>query len=301
MSNPMNEVSQEVTPSRGNAAHPPPFICLPKSEHTHTAILLHGLGSNGEKFGTELLQTGISSTGATLPDLFPGMKFVFPTAKRRRSSAFKRSVLTQWFDILSLEDPSKRRDLQIDGLSESVSYLLSLLRQETQAISPQNVILGGISQGCATAFFVLLSLEFPVGAFIGISGYLPFRVDIHEILSCDQEGESSNDDVFAVDDGEDSDQDPSIQAINFVRDILSLDAMKFDGPGSCRTRMETPIFLGHGEQDAKVSCRLGSEAASTIASVGFDVTWKSYPDLGHWYKVPDEIDDVVEFLQQKLS
>lgn len=33
---------------------------------------------------------------------------------------------------------------------------------------------------------------------------------------------------------------------------------------------------------------------------GMDVTWKAY-EFGHWYKVPDEIDDVVRFKKQKAG
>lgn len=32
-----------------------------------------------------------------------------------------------------------------------------------------------------------------------------------------------------------------------------------------------------------------------------DVTWRAYSGFGHWYKVPDEIDDVVSFLKDKLG
>lgn len=29
-----------------------------------------------------------------------------------------------------------------------------------------------------------------------------------------------------------------------------------------------------------------------------DVTWKAYEEFGHWYKVPDVIDDAVRFLKK---
>ena len=32
-----------------------------------------------------------------------------------------------------------------------------------------------------------------------------------------------------------------------------------------------------------------------------DVTWKTYDGFGHWYKVPDQIDDMVDFLQKKVG
>jgi predicted esterase len=65
----------------------PVFVAEPTTEHTHTIILLHGLGSNGEKLGKEFLDTGVDSSGRKLTELFPNVRFVFPTAKRRRASA----------------------------------------------------------------------------------------------------------------------------------------------------------------------------------------------------------------------
>lgn len=32
-----------------------------------------------------------------------------------------------------------------------------------------------------------------------------------------------------------------------------------------------------------------------------DVTWKSYNGFGHWYKVPDQINDMVDFLHKKAG
>jgi hypothetical protein len=32
-----------------------------------------------------------------------------------------------------------------------------------------------------------------------------------------------------------------------------------------------------------------------------DVTWKIYESFGHWYKVPDEIDDILNFLREKTE
>jgi hypothetical protein len=32
-----------------------------------------------------------------------------------------------------------------------------------------------------------------------------------------------------------------------------------------------------------------------------DVMWRKYPDQGHWYKMPEEIDDIIEFLSIKAG
>lgn len=187
--------------------------------------MLHGLGSVGEKFGVEFLESGIPSNGASLADSLPGMKFIFPTAQRGRCSAFKRALINQWFNLASLEDPVRRTDMQVSGLSESARYVQSILSQEMEIIPPQNIILGGLSQGCAMAIFVLLSLEFPIGGFVGMSGWLPFEQDLSEIVQ-----------LGDTEDGE----------------------------------ADTDLF------------KFGEE-------------------LGHWYGVPDEIDDILGFLRDTLA
>ncbi len=78
---------------------PQPFVVHPASRHTHSLVLLHGLGSNGEKFDWEPLETGATLDGSTLTQLLSGARFVFPTTRRRRSTAVGRSMLTQWFDM----------------------------------------------------------------------------------------------------------------------------------------------------------------------------------------------------------
>lgn len=286
---------------------PDPFVVQSISEHTHTAIFLHGLGSNGEAFGRELLRSGISSSGQSLTDSFPSMRFIFPTSRKRRSSAFKRATINQWFDIASLDDPSKRRELQIDGLTQSAEHIWSILKQEADTVSPQNIVLGGLSQGCAMALFVLLSLDYSIGCFIGLSGWLPFCNDIMELVSYDGPSSENEEDevpVFGEDcDDDGRDESPPIQAINLVRDILSMG--KIDTKHSTRSRenlsLATPVFLGHGSEDLKIKCTLGEDAVDALKTLGMDVMWRCYLDLGHWYKVPDEIDDIVDYLMGKLT
>jgi predicted esterase len=276
--------------SASTANQPEPFIVLPTSIHTHTLILLHGLGNNGQKFGTELLSTGISPKGHTFPTAFPGTKFIFPNARRRRSSAFRRAVINQWFDIASVEDPSHRRDTQVQGLVESAEHVRSIIAEELETIPMGNIVLGGLSQGCAMSMAVLLSLEFPLGGYFGMSGWLPFREDIEDVVAPIEE----EDDPFADDEKDGKAMEPPLMAVSLVRDILSVDAAM---PSKDRTSLTTPVLLCHGEDDEKVKCKLGKEAAQCLSSLGMQVTWKCYAGLGHWYKIPDEIDDIFEFLE----
>ncbi|KAK4235059.1 Alpha/Beta hydrolase protein [Achaetomium macrosporum] len=274
------------------------FIVEPSTQHTHSFILLHGLGSNGEKFGKELIESGICSDGRRLPEIFPGARFIFPTSKRRRSSAFGRAMLTQWFDVASLDDPSHRSQKQVKGLQESSREIFDLVDQESAKVPRENIILGGISQGCAMGLVCLLAMDAPVGRFVGMSGWLPFTHEIDSIMGLDEHNDlfgTRDDDPFDKSpNSSEEEQKPVAKVLAHVRDLLSLDSTEC--PPTERSAITTPIFLGHGEADEKIRHSLGVSACRTLRSLGFQVTLRSYKDLGHWYKVPDEIDDIVAFI-----
>ncbi|GAB0139377.1 hypothetical protein EsHS_00000031 [Epichloe bromicola] len=263
----------------------------------HTLILLHGLGSNGKKFGTELLETGLTSSGHRLTELLPGARFVFPTSKRRRSTAFGRSMLTQWFDIVRLADPSYRKERQLDGLAESAREILEIIADELKKVQPQNLIIGGLSQGCAMSLAVLLSLEHSIGGYIGMSGYLTYQDDLESVIK----DEVDSDNYFAH---PSEPQDPTAEASAvkvqaLERDILDLNSL--DCPSQEKTAYQTPVFLGHGKADEKVPCALGEGAARVLRDAGYQVEWKCYENQGHWYRIPDEIDDICDFIAFKVG
>ncbi|KAF3185838.1 hypothetical protein TWF788_003888 [Orbilia oligospora] len=159
-----------------------PFVVDASSRHTQTCILLHGRGSNGPKFGEALLVSQ-TADGSTLGEIFPSMKFIFPTGKKRRSTILKRIPINQWFDNYSLEDPSMREHLQVDGLRETTEVIHQIIRDEVSSgISPSNIILGGLSQGCAASIYALLTFDEKLGAYIGMSGWFPFVKYVNESL-----------------------------------------------------------------------------------------------------------------------
>ncbi|CAK7227065.1 hypothetical protein SEUCBS140593_006453 [Sporothrix eucalyptigena] len=284
---------------------PAPFVVEPTATHTHTFILLHGLGSNGEKFGRELLETGIGSDGLALPARFPSAKFIFPTSRRRRSTAFRRSMLTQWFDVASLDDPSDRSHKQLAGLRESFAEIIAIVEHECRdaGIPRQDIVLGGLSQGCAMSLICLLALEQPIGGFVGMSGWLPFQTEI-EARAADGNGPERNDaghggagERCSVSTNMDAARQGYTNGTDYVRELLQLDGVSI----SAFMARSTPVFLGHGESDDKIKVSLGEAAQRTMGRLGFHVEWRAYAGQGHWYKVPDEIDDVVAFVRTKCG
>ncbi|EPE05456.1 acyl-protein thioesterase [Ophiostoma piceae UAMH 11346] len=302
-------------PTRNGQPPPAPFIVEPiGGAHTYTLVLLHGLSSNGEAFGRELCEAGFSSSGRTLPQLLPTARFVFPTAPRRRSSAFGRSMLTQWFDIARLPDPAYRRELQLPGLQDTAQTLIKLLRQEQERVAPSNMILGGISQGCAASVSVLLS-QHPVvqglGGFVGMCGYLPFQGDLDAALTAAEEANQpvpDEEDFFGHNDGDSNiaETDPMACAAAFEQDLLDLPQDRItevssNEAGTVATARAVPVFFGHGREDDKKPVALAEAMAATMRKANYAVDLKIYEELGHWYKVPDEIDDIIAFIRMAVG
>lgn len=294
---------------RKQAIWPEPLVVHPATAHTHSIILLHGRGSNAERFGLELLAAR-SSAQKTLAEHFPSAKFIFPTAKKRRSTVLKRTPINQWFDNFSLEDPTQRQHLQYDGIKETSEFVTSLVHQEAEVIGMERIVVGGLSQGCAAALHVLLNLggEAPMAGFVGMSGWLPFAETLDPTAIDREDGSEEDDDIFGSDgeaeDGTENQDGENVgkrhtcldelqrTAANTARDIACLPPL----PAAQQVIFpSTPVFLGHGRNDEKVSIRLGVQARQVLEALGSQVSWKDY-DEGHWYKVPEEIDDIVGFL-----
>ncbi|PVH86037.1 alpha/beta-hydrolase [Cadophora sp. DSE1049] len=142
--------------------------------HTHTIILLHGRDSIASEFAEELFESQ-ASDGRTLREIFPTVKWVFPTSKLRRSARFNVEM-SQWFDIWSVENPDERFNIQIEGMRESVGEILSIVREEAAMVPVERIFLGGISQSAATAIHALLYGGVKLEGFIGMCSWLPFKL-----------------------------------------------------------------------------------------------------------------------------
>ncbi|KAG6995854.1 hypothetical protein G7Y79_00041g078060 [Physcia stellaris] len=255
-------------------------------------IILHGRGSNANVFGPPLLGTH-TSTSQTFQSSFPHTKFIFPTASKRRAQIFNRSVIHQWFDNWSLQDPNERRELQTNGLRETSAFIHSLLREAIHEVGAKNVILGGLSQGCAAALIALLTWDGePIAAFFGMCGWLPFRKPMEEIMcpsELDQDANTAGD-LFETCE-ESTDKDLPDQAATYLYEELALNGTK-----PSMAFQHVPVFLGHGVDDEKVVVELGREAASCLRSMGANVKWTEYEGLGHWYSA-EMIGDIAELLK----
>ncbi|KAK2813793.1 hypothetical protein FQN50_000193 [Emmonsiellopsis sp. PD_5] len=272
-------------------AFPAPHIVEPKAQHTHThtIILLHGRSSNGIELAEDLFDSE-SSEGKTLTAHFPGCRWVFPTSRDRWSSVFKED-LTAWFDIYSLSSPCEQQELQVDGLRESMLYVLDILRREIDLLDGRadRIVLGGISQGMATGLWALLCspgrVKGRIAGFIGMCGWLPFANEIDSLrLSGDV---------------------PTSIMPDLLLDTIACKAQRPQASAAdTETMVSTPVLLLHGTDDVWVDVDLGRQARGILTELGMHVDWAEYSGAendGHWIKEPEGYDMIVKFLRAAWS
>lgn len=253
----------------------------PSKRHTHTVILLHGRDSTASEFASEFFESQ-ASDDLTLPETFPSIKWVFPCSNLRNSARFE-TALSQWFDMWSVENSSERREGQVEGLNESIFEIVEVVRSEAQLVGGvERVILGGISQGCATAIHALICGGIRIGGFIGISSWLPFQEPIEDICR---------------------------QYVNPTGRIQAIRALFFD-PSAFLTALHlnnssnpfsTPAFLSHSKDDDVVPIKNGERLHQGLRTLSIPVTWKEYEDGGHWVNEPQGVDDLVEFIKEAVQ
>ncbi len=129
-----------------------------------------------------------------------------------------------------------------------------------------------------------------------MSGRIPFKKRVEANFS-DIFGKSPDpDDMDITFEGESRDIPKEIQALNSIRDLIYLPPLSADASPAC---FKTPA-IGHGDADGTVPIFFGEFVRDILGHMTVDVTWKVYPGFGHWYNVPDEIEDIVQFLDQKV-
>jgi predicted esterase len=284
---------------------PASMIIQPQQEHRQTLIILHGRGSYASKFGPPLLETTVD--GQTLQSTFPHAKIIFPTAAKSKATIYNNPTY-QWFDNWHLEEYRKRQHLMVDGLNRSCGYVHGLLEEAVQEVGRQNVVLWGLSQGCATALVSVLTWEgAEFAGVVGMCGWLPFGNELVKNAGGNGAGGSEADgdeeDPFALSGNEDEDpfarcddEDEAgpAKAVKFLRETVDME----DTTGMVFRKI--PVFLGHGTEDEKVSVELGREAKMALDLMGMDVQMKEYEGLGHWYS-EKLLRDIFRFIKEKLE
>ncbi|OJJ87706.1 alpha/beta hydrolase, partial [Aspergillus glaucus CBS 516.65] len=268
---------------------PEPHIHPPTTTHTHTVILLHGRGSFGPELAEELFSSK-TTNNQNLPTTLPNVRWIFPTSRDHWDTKFEEDI-PEWFDAYSLTNIEERQELQVEGLKESVKYVLEILKKEIELVGDAGkVFLGGMSMGMAVVMWVVVHYlasaagkRKALGGVLGFSGWFPFARQIEEFFSTTGAG-----------------------GPEFQRLILSLlgEPIPVGGDQDKETisPASIPICLLHGTDDAFVSVELGRQAAGVLQKMGVPVEWNEHTvaeNEGHWIKESEGFDEILRFLQSR--
>ncbi|KKZ61687.1 hypothetical protein EMCG_03796 [[Emmonsia] crescens] len=328
---PSTSTSTSTPPPTSTTLPTPPFptptIIPPRGPHTHTLILLHGRGDCSIDFSTDIITAPLqfpippNASRSSLPQRFPGVKFIFPGAKSSRSTAAGNILMPQWFNSVTLH-PVYEREWEVarDGLRESVNYLLELVREEGRVLGGVGkVVVGGLSQGAVVALGAAVSFDVGVdgggeslGGCVAMSGWLPFQRELMALAGEGKMGEGGADSGTAViidadpaEQEEEKEQhlkpDPklAVKATNWFREnILGISPVVTDSQSQSQLQTlppKTPIWIAHGALDEHVMPQFAEDAAKTLERLGWNVTFMMYDDLAHWF-MPDELADLAIYL-----
>ncbi|OTB06498.1 hypothetical protein M426DRAFT_9634 [Hypoxylon sp. CI-4A] len=234
--------------------------------HTHTIIFLHGRGSNCTEFSAEFLESEASGPvdePRTLLDLFPTIRWIFPSAPVMHASRFE-CEMSQWFDMWSTEDPNEKPKLQTRGLSDSIDSILNVVEQEEALIPCENIFLAGISQGFAAAFAAYIRGGKGFAGLIGFCTWIPSAALV--LISEEQGGTYS---------------------------------MPHNRTGGKSTM---PVLIEHSKDDAIVPVAEGRKLYHILKNtLNVTVAYHEYEDGEHWINEPQGVDDMVAFLHNIIT
>jgi phospholipase/carboxylesterase len=133
-------------------------ILTPKA----SIIWLHGLGASGYDFVDMV-------TALNLPEDM-AVRFIFPHAPMREITINGGYKMRGWFDIHALSIEATQDEL---GMKEALEILEKLIIKEiSQGIPSENIIIAGFSQGAAVAIHAALSSKHTFAGILALSGFL---------------------------------------------------------------------------------------------------------------------------------
>jgi predicted esterase len=142
-------------------------LVLPaKSQHTHTVLILHGLGDSG---------AGWFPVAKMLQPLFPQVKWICPHAPERPITLNFGMEMPGWYDIASLDKISSREDEH--GTMESFNQISMLIQKEMldSKLTADHIIVGGFSQGAAMSLVTACLAKEKFAGVFALSGYIPLQ------------------------------------------------------------------------------------------------------------------------------
>ncbi len=130
---------------------------------THSVIVLHGLGADGNDFAPIVSQLVHAD--------WPPLRFVFPHAPVRPVTVNSGMLMRAWYDIAGF-DLSQRQDEA--GVRASIAQVEQLIEREAQrGVPSEQIVLAGFSQGGAVALATGLRHARRLAGIVALSTYLP--------------------------------------------------------------------------------------------------------------------------------
>ncbi|KAI0473089.1 Phospholipase/carboxylesterase [Xylariaceae sp. FL0804] len=250
---------------------------VPGHPHTHTIIFLHGRDSEASEFAEELFESessGPENQDRTLAALFPSIRWVFPSAGMIQSERFG-TPMSQWFDMWSVENPEERKEIQQQGLRNSISALTGLINEELALVPREKIFLAGISQGFATALAAFLANGQVLAGLIGFCSWLPMASTVEDII----QARGSN--MFTA-----------------LRQLYADPGANV--PEQDQAFSKVPFLIEHSRDDDIVPLENGKRMKTAMEALGFKVDWHEYSEGGHWVNEPAGVDDLVSFIRSNL-
>jgi len=143
-------------------------------KHSWTLVYLHGFSGSGTSYTQMPHYFGIGT-----------VKVVLPTARLRPVSCYNWCdwyensqrwlpvKFRRWYDYTEDNEGRREDDLDCESLHETRRLIHGIVDAEAQKLGGSDrIILGGKSQGCATALDAMLTYPKRLGGFIGVVGHL---------------------------------------------------------------------------------------------------------------------------------
>jgi phospholipase/carboxylesterase len=126
-------------------------------------IWMHGLGADGNDFVPIVRELDLSG--------LPGIRFIFPHARKMPVTVNNGYVMRAWYDILGA-DLVRREDE--NGLYASQREIEAFIdREKARGIPASRIVLAGFSQGCAMTIQTGLRHPETLAGLLCLSGYVP--------------------------------------------------------------------------------------------------------------------------------
>ncbi|KAJ4707927.1 acyl-protein thioesterase 2-like [Melia azedarach] len=227
----------------------------------------HVVRPKGKHQATIVWLHGLGDKGSSWSQLLetlplPNIKWICPTAPTRSVAIFGGYPCTAWFDVGDLSEDAPD---DLEGLDASAAHVANLLSTEPSDIT---LGIGGFSIGAATALYS---------------------------ATCRTLGQYGNGNLYSV----------NLSAVVGLSGWLPCSrTLKSRMEGSREAARHTaslPILLCHGSGDDVIAYKHGERSAQVLNSVGFrNLTFRTYNGVGH-YTVPEEMDEVCNWLSATLG